>query len=35
MLFMKPIFTARNALDAYLIISADSTSVMTIGVSIR
>ncbi len=28
---MNEIFVARNALDAYLIISADGTSVMIIG----
>ena len=28
---MKEILVARNALDAYLIISADGTSVMIIG----
>jgi hypothetical protein len=32
---MNEIFTARKPFDAYLISSADATSVMTNGVSIR
>jgi len=32
---MNEIFVARNAFDAYLMISAVTTSVMTNGVSIR
>ncbi len=32
---MKEILTARNPFEAYLISSADATSVMTNGVSIR
>ncbi len=32
---MKEIFTARNPFDAYLISSAEATSVITNGVSAR